>query len=180
MIQVQFLLESMAECEDIDHDLEFVGINSDDIHYLSKNSQEFAGHNVHQASLFEERDILHSGLQGAIIGLIVGILLSILIKILQPLGWQAQWYNFVFITVLSTGFSTWLGGLIGIGYENYKITDFHQYLIKGKTLLMVYLRPTDEQKVLKMMSAKHPDVRYLATKEALDNPFNSAKLVEYD
>lgn len=180
MIQVQYMVDSLDESEDIANDLEFIGIPSSHVHYLSQDAGAIAAHHLTPANMLEERDILRLGAKGSFYGLFIGVVISTVINFFQPFGWQPVWYNFVLITLLCVGFSSWLGGLMGIAYENYKISDFHQYLVKGKALIMIYLRPTDVHKVLDMMSTKHPDVRYLATKEALDNPFDSTKSVEHD
>ncbi|NTS77934.1 hypothetical protein HR060_13835 [Catenovulum sp. SM1970] len=168
MLQVQYLIDDMKEIVEIDEDLEFIGIKHNHIHFMSQNDAEVESNHLHAANLFEQSNVIHAGKLGLVSGISIGVLSSIFLFFYQPFGWRPEFYNFVLVTLLLSGFTTWLGGLIGISQKNYKIEKFQQYLNTGKALMMVYLRPADMQKVLLMMSKKHPNAQYLATNSALD------------
>src|SRR5690606_31906409 len=96
-----------------------LGVAADNIHFVSERSEDFAGHQVKEASIIEERDVVHKIVRGAIVGMLLGVVLSTAIYYFQPYGWEIKMMNSVFILFLMTGFGGWIGGLVGLSHRNY-------------------------------------------------------------
>jgi len=77
----------------------------------------------------------------------------------------------------ATLFGAWEGGLVGIDSEHKKLEKFHDYLVAGKYLILVYVRKHREQVVLNMMREKHPDAELVAIDSHYVNPFSSVTRV---
>ena len=58
---------------------------------------------------------------------------------------------YVVLAGAATLFGAWEGGLMGIDHENKKLARFHDDLVAGKYLILVYVRKHQEAAVLKMM-----------------------------
>lgn len=180
MKQFQYLLRNLDDSEHISETLKEIGVESDHIHFLSRDTQGLAEHDVDGASLFEERDILHSGMQGAMWGFAVAVLVSTAAYVIQPLNWQLSVINVIMLVMLFTGFGSWLGGLVGLNHDNYKIGPYHQHLREGKAILLIYFYPEKGDTVAAAMNSHFPQAKLLAKHSSLDNPLVLAKLVEYD
>ena len=77
----------------------------------------------------------------------------------------------------ATLFGAWEGGLVGIDSEHKKLAKFHDDLVAGKYLVLVYVRKHREQVVLKMMREKHPDAELVAVDSHFVNPFSNVTRV---
>jgi hypothetical protein len=78
---------------------------------------------------------------------------------------------------VATLFGAWEGGLVGIASEHKKLAKFHDDLVAGKYLILVYVRKHREQVVLKMMREKHPDAELVAIDSHFVNPFSNVTRV---
>jgi hypothetical protein len=74
-------------------------------------------------------------------------------------------------------FGAWEGGLMGIDSEHKKLAKFHDDLVAGKYLILVYVRKNREQIVLKMMREKHPEAELVAIDSHFINPFSTVRRV---
>lgn len=173
MSQIQFLLDNLDESDDLQDDLARLGVAHNDVHFLTKHAEEFQHHHVHSASLFEERDIIHSGLRGAILGLFVSIFIIVLSAITEPWGWDIQLEHMILMGFFLTAFGGWLGGLYGIGHQNYRVAPYYQHLEDGKALMLVYSSSEKENSIRRTIESKHPLVRFLGSRETYDNPLVS-------
>jgi hypothetical protein len=60
-----------------------------------------------------------------------------------------------------------------VATENRKLTRFHDDIEAGKYLLLIYAFKEQEQRVLDMMSARHPEAKLAAVDRHFVNPFSS-------
>jgi hypothetical protein len=68
-------------------------------------------------------------------------------------------------------FGAWEGGLFGVDTENQKLKRFHDEIASGKYLILIYTHKGQGEDVKRMMSARHPEVRHVATDRHFVNPF---------
>ncbi|MCU4674800.1 hypothetical protein N7931_04045 [Catenovulum sp. 2E275] len=174
MLQLQYLVNNDSEGKVLDHDLVELGIQSDNIHFVANDQKVLTRSGLHAASTIEETDMLHLGIRGALFGVITSVVFFVLLLVFRPIDWQASIVNYLAAFLLFTVLFSWLGGVIGLHFENYKISPFHQLLKQGKLVMLVYITNEQEQIVRRVMSKKHPEAQFLATREAIDNPFMSA------
>jgi hypothetical protein len=113
------------------------GISDWNFHVLSKDEAGIKKHHLKSATPIHELDILRSGERGLIYGAVMAVVLIFLV------GQYTRWFDLfgalgVFgIGLITVGFSTWVGGFVGMQTENYKIRRFHGAIEKGCYLLMV-------------------------------------------
>lgn len=179
-MQYQFILDDLKESDQIQSELEQVGIDENDIHFVSENSKDFAGHQVHEASIIEERDVLHSGMRWAVVGFLSGLLLALVIGLIQPYGWQPQLINTLLFCLLGMGFGGWMGGLVGMSHRNYRISQYEEQLQQGKALMLVYTDEAHAKPMREIMSNQHPTSEYLGAEAHYDNPLTTKKLAELE
>ena len=179
-MQLKFLLKSLRESDVIQSELVATGIPANDIHFVSERAEQFAGHNIQEASLLEERDLLHSIVRGVVAGGIIAVMACLFIYAVQPYNWQLQPVNVLFIMLLCGGFGGWTGGLFGISHRNYRLSEYEDELKKGKAILLVYTDPAHSNQTEKMVLNRHPDVVFLGRDSDYDNPLKSAKPAELE
>jgi hypothetical protein len=140
-------------------------LNIDDSGYyiVSKDHDGLRRNQLHDASLFAETDLVHSGLRGAIAGGIGGVLFALWIAIVQPFGMQIGLLAFLLIALLIGHFGAWVGGMVGLSHENYRIAPFHEAIAHGKYLMVINVREAAKaRKVKEVLNRRHPDARFEA------------------
>ena len=171
----QFLLKNLDECDQLQNELGDIGISANDIHFVTETSSDYAGHQVHEASIIEETDMLHSSIRGAVYGLITGVLVNIAVYYSQPFGWQMGLINMIFMLLLCVGFGGWMGGLIGIMHRNYRLSKYEPELQNGKAIMLVYTDDEHAKRAQTTIQKSHPDARYLGKCSTIDNPLENPK-----
>lgn len=158
-----FISNSLDDLEVLEEQLEAAGISTPQIHVLSRNDAEVAHHHhLHEVQSFMKRDIVHSTLRGAVVGLCAFLLVP---SVAHYAGWtdsDVGWLPFVFLAVVLLGFSTWVGGLLGIEKPNHNFIRFEQALNNGKHIFFVDLEP-DQEAVLEKLLKSHPQVELAGT-----------------
>lgn len=140
-------------------------LNVDDNGYyiVSKDHDGLRRQNLHDASIFAETDLVHSGLRGAIIGGLCGLLFALWIAVMKPFGMDMSLLTFLLVALFVGHFGAWVGGMVGLSHENYKLTPFHDAIAHGKYLLVVNLREAGRaRKIKEVLYRRHPDARFEA------------------
>ncbi len=122
-----FISNSLDDLEVFEEQLEAAGIATPQIHVLSRNDAEVENHrHLHEVQSFMKKDIVHSTERGAVVGLCAFVLV---LSVAYFAGWTETavgWMPFIFLAVVLLGFSTWVGGLLGIEKPNHKFARFEQ------------------------------------------------------
>lgn len=179
-MQYQFILDNLKESDQIQSELTSAGIKSSDIHFVTENSGDFAGHHVNAASILEERDVIHSGIRWGMVGCLAGLLVALIVDMIQPYGWKPELINTLLFVLLGSGFGAWIGGLIGISHRNYRISQFEEQLQCGKAIMLVYSDEKEEEHIKSMVLSNHPHARYGGHSASYDNPLDNSKTVELE
>ena len=169
-MQHQFLLNNLRYSDELRVNLAQLGIGNQDIHFVTERPADYAGHAVQEASIFEERDLIHSSVRSAVVGGFIGISVIFAVYFLQPFGWQIQPFNMVFMMMLFVGFGGWLGGLFGINHRNYRISQHEDALREGKALMLVYTDDNRAKQVRTLVSLTDTTSTYLGEDSEIDNP----------
>jgi hypothetical protein len=67
--------------------------------------------------------------------------------------------------------------LIGIGSENKKIALFHDDIVSGKYLILIYARREHEETIKTVMKTKHPEAQLVAEDGYFYNPLSGLKRI---
>lgn len=158
-----FISNSLDDLDVLEEQMEAAGISTPQIHVLSGNDAEVANHHhLHEVQSFMKRDIVHSTLRGAVVGVCAFLLVP---AVAYYAGWTdsaAGWLPFLFLAVVLLGFSTWVGGLLGIEKPNHNFVRFEKILNDGKHVLFVDLEP-DQKAVVERILKSHPQVELAGT-----------------
>ncbi|MCG8672364.1 MAG: hypothetical protein MI867_23370 [Pseudomonadales bacterium] len=160
MKRIYYLFDGTFSARGISDDLLATGLDSGQLHFLNRNFQALDAQHVHRTNIFDEKDIGHSGVYGALIGLVCGVLFSVIVgatSLSQYMSLQAV----LFIWMFFAFFGGWAGGIVGISKDNHHIERFHDAIEHGETLLMVdAYDDKEEEKAKDVMFNHHKEATY--------------------
>jgi hypothetical protein len=175
---IYFLSPTIATTDQVSADLHDVGVNDFYLHVICRDHAGLKRHQIHSSNYFETLDVMRDGFIGATLGFLIGLAGAGLLLYTKPFGVHVvPTFVYAILVGAATLFGAWEGGLVGIDSENKKLAKFHDDLVSGKYLILVYVRKHREQVVLKMMREKHPDAELVAVDSHFVNPFSTVKRV---
>jgi len=160
MKRLYYLFRGTQPAKAISDDLHNAGIDDGQLHFLSRDTGSLQIAKVHTTSLFQERNLQHSGFYGGMIGLGIGVLFALYLMA-SELGPHIGIGTFVFVCAIITFFGAWTGGIVGISHENHHIARFHEALEQGNTLLMLdTYSPQQENRIRNTMHSRHMEASF--------------------
>lgn len=163
MRTLYYMADKVETVEAMASTLAAMNIDKDGYYIVSRDHDGVRRHHLHDASVMDETDLVHSGERGALIGGLAGLLFAVWIAIAQPLGLSMSLGAFLFVSALIGCFGAWVGGMVGISHENYKLEPFHQAIAAGKYLMVINVREAAKARHLKeVMHQQHPEARFEA------------------
>jgi hypothetical protein len=173
---IYYLTPTLASTDQVSADLHVVGVKDFYLHVISRDHHGLKQHRIHSSNYFETLDIIRDGFIGAALGFLIGLAGIGLLIYLKPFGtYVVPAFVYAMLVGAATLFGAWEGGLFGIDSENKKLAKFHDDLIAGKYLILVYVRKHREAAVRKMMQERHPDAELVAIDSHFVNPFSDVK-----
>ena len=173
---IYFLTPTLASTDQVSADLHSVGVKDFYLHVISRDHHGLKQHQIHSSNYFETLDIIRDGFIGAALGFLIGLAGIGLLIYFKPFGaYVIPTFVYAILVGAATLFGAWEGGLVGIDSENKKLAKFHDDLVAGKYLILVYVRKHREEVVRKMMQEKHPDAELVAIDSHFVNPFSDVK-----
>jgi hypothetical protein len=173
-----FLSPSIATTDHVSADLHDVGVIDFYLHVISRDHAGLKRHQIHSSNYFETLDIVRDGFIGAALGALIGLAGVAMLLYFKPFGEHlVPTFVYAILVGIATLFGAWEGGLVGIDSEHKKLAKFHDDLVAGKYLVLVYVRKHREEVVLKMMREKHPDAELVAVDSHFVNPFSDVRRV---
>ncbi len=162
-----FISNSLDDLERVEEELESAGVATPQIHVLTRDNAAVQHHeHLHGVPSLMKRDLIHSGLIGALVGALLAVAVLLLAFML---GWYksaAGWVPFVFLAVILFGFCTWFGGLHGLRLPNYHFVRFQKLLDEGKHVFFVDIDET-QRGILEKVCEKHPGLKPAGTGQAM-------------
>jgi hypothetical protein len=171
MSQLQYLVDDLQTGQRIDHDLMDLGLKHSDIHFVASDEKKLEDSNLHSANVFEETDILNSGVKGSILGALTAMCFFALLPGLQPQDWVSSFSNFALVMFAYIGLFAWIGCLIGMNKDNDKITRFKSLLAKGKVLILINTQNDKDDEIIQSLAKTHPEAQLVANRKVVNNPF---------
>ena len=172
---IYFLTPTLASTESVSQDLHAVGVKDFFLHVVSRDETGLRQHRIHSSNYLETLDVVRDGFIGASLGFVAGMIGIGLLVFLKPLGDNVHIPTLVYALLAgaATLFGAWEGGLMGVDHENKKLARFHDELVAGKYLILVYVRKHREAAVMQMMRQRHPDATFVAIDRHFINPFST-------
>jgi len=175
---IYFLTPTVASTDQVSADLHAVGVKDFYLHVISRDHAGLKRHQIQSSNYFETLDVVRDGFIGAALGFLVGLAGVGLLLYLKPFGAHVvPAFVYAILVGVATLFGAWEGGLVGIDSEHKKLAKFHDDLVAGKYLILVYVRKHREEAVRKMMREKHPDAELVAIDSHFVNPFSDVRRV---
>ncbi len=174
MKRLYYLADTIDSTEHIARDLHKSGISNWNFHVMSQDEDGLVKHHIHGANTLHRLDVVHSGEQGALIGIVIGLCIGATVMLAKPFNIEMGGLGIAGVVVFFTLFCTWLGGMVGLSHENYKIKRFHDDLSAGKYLIMVDFKKNMEDQVRHMMAKRHPEATFVSEDSTWINPFKMA------
>ena len=158
-----FISDDLDDLEQVESELIAKGVPSSQMHVLSRDNADVQRHEqLTGVTSLMKRDIVRSGLIGAVIGLAMAIGVLIAARIADWTSSTAGWMPFIFLAVALLGAMTWLGGLRGIQSPNHQFKRFQSVLDEGRHVLFIDVEPVGKT-VLDSISAAHPGLQPAGT-----------------
>jgi len=175
---IYYLAPTIAATDQVSADLHEVGVKDFYLHVISRDQAGLKRHQIHSSNYLETLDIVRDGFIGAALGFLIGLAGVGLLMYTKPFGSHiVPTFVYALLVGVATLFGAWEGGLVGVDSEHKKLAKFHDDLVAGKYLILVYVRKHREQAVLKMMREKHPDAELVAVDSHFVNPFSTVTRV---
>lgn len=174
---IYYLSPTLKSTQNISDDLHSIGIDDWFLHIHSKDESGLVRQHLHSSNYLETLDLIREGLIGAGLGFLAGLCAAGITSVTEPFGAPVPLTGYAGIVFLITCFGAWLGGLAGVASENKKIANFHQDIVSGKYLVLMYAKESQINNIQIMMGNKHPEVLLAAVDANFFNPFTELKLI---
>jgi len=152
MKRLYYMTADINALEQASNTLHNEGIDDWNIHVLCKDKAALARRDLHATTPIQELDIVRSGERGALLGIAVGVIVIPVIAIFFSVGGDISPAAQLASVFVLACFGAWIGGLVGISSENYKIRRFHHDIEQGKYLLMIDIDISQRLRIEKMMA----------------------------
>lgn len=163
MRTLYYLMDRLVTARAMADTLRELNVDDSGYYIVSKDHDGLRRNDLHDASVFAETDLVHSGLRGALFGGIAGVLFALWVAIVQPFDMEVGLVAFLLIALLIGHFGAWVGGMVGLSHENYRLAPFHEAIAHGRYLLVINLREaTRVRKVKEVLHQRHPEARFEA------------------
>ncbi len=170
MKQHHYLFNSLDELQSACYDLEQLGIQHGHLLVASSSPLSLEKRGLNSVALFGDSDIVHSGLRGLLFGVLASVASGTAVWFFFG---THQWGVVIagFVALIALGFCTWIGGLVGVSHDNWRLSPYHDQLEQGKSLLLVEVVPDQEQPVTRLMTSLHRQGVHTGESSSFESPF---------
>ncbi len=172
MKRLYYLTRNINVAEKVSDRLHEEGVTDWNFHVLGKDKANVVRHHLHSATPLQELDIVRSGERGVLAGFLVGVVATAVFALFTPAGEYMSMLVQISAIVLFSFFGAWLGGLVGVSTENYKIRRFHDDIEAGAFLLMVDVTH-DQKRAVRDVIDEFDQIREAGEDTTFIHPFAS-------
>ena len=169
MKQHHYLFDSLDDLQRACCDLEDMGVPCERLHVAHNNHLSLEKRHLNGIGEVGETDLVHSGLRGLMFGVFASVLTGSVAWLMIG-GHELGGVITVFVTLMALGFCTWVGGLVGASHDNWRLSPYHDQLVKGKSLLLVDLPLEQEPEVTRFMAALHSEGHHTGESSSHESP----------
>lgn len=163
MRALYYLMDKLETAEAMVGTLRNLNIDDDGYYIVSKDHDGVRRHHLHDASFMDSTDLIHSGERGALIGGLCGLLFALWIAVMKPMGLNMSLLAFLGVSALIGCFGAWVGGMVGLSHDNYKLSPFHDAIARGQYLLVINVREAAKAREVKqVLHRRHPEALFEA------------------
>ena len=166
-----YLSSTLDETHRVSDDLHDAGVHDWFLHVVSKDEAGLKHEELHSSNYLETTSLVRDGFKGGGIGFTIGVIGAGLLMYFQPFGTSVPNFVYVALILVATLFGAWEGGLLGMDAVNQKLVQFHDEIAAGEYLILIYAHKGQGEVIKKMMSARHPEARHVATDHHFINPY---------
>ena len=160
-----FVSDDLEDLELLERELEEGGVDAVQTHVLSLDDHNLESYErLHDVNSFMKKDVIRSGVIGAVIGAALSITLLVVTALFDWAETKAGWTPFALLAVVVFGFCAWEGGLFGIQMPNKKFVRFEEVLNSGKHVFFVDLA-FEQEEVLASLMSSHPRLQAAGTEK---------------
>jgi hypothetical protein len=170
-----YLTPTLESTHQVSDDLHGIGVKDFLVHVISRDEAGLRKQHIHSSNYLETLDVVRDGIIGGIVGLIAGMIGVALLRYFDPFGFEVPGFVYYALVGVATLFGTWEGGLVGIGSENKKLAKFHDDLVAGRFLILIYALKEQEPAIRRMMLERHPESELAAVDRHFVNPFSALR-----
>ena len=170
-----YLTPTLESTHQVSDDLHAIGVKDFLVHVISRDEAGLRQQHIHSSNYLETLDVVRDGIIGGVVGLVAGMVGVGLLLYFDPFGFEVPSFVYYALVGVATLFGTWEGGLVGIGSENKKLAKFHDDLVAGRFLILIYALKEQEQAIRKMMLSRHPESELAAVDRHFVNPFSALR-----
>lgn len=172
MKRLYYLTKNINVAEQVSYRLHEEGITDWNFHVLGKDKANLVRHHLHSTTPLQELDIIRSGERGVLAGFGAGVAVTAFLALFTPVGASMTLLMQIAVIILLSLFGAWLGGLIGVSSENYKIRRFHSKIEAGFFLLMIDVLP-EQKRQLREVVDEFSDIHEAGEDSTIITPFDT-------
>lgn len=159
MQRYYYLASDLDRVEEVSRALRGAGLDRHQLHVMSSDDAAVDGRpELNGVVSLMKRDLVASGLRGALVGAVAAMLLLLVAWLLDAFATPAGAAITLFASVATFGFCVWEGGFYGIQTHNRKVARFTDALSRGQHLLFVDVDP-DQASTLERVMTQFPALR---------------------
>ena len=177
MKRLYYLIDDLETTEQVSKAVHGAGVTDWNFHAISRDEAGLYRYHIHSATPYQELDFLHTGTYWALVGAATGLIIGLVAHSIQPLPVHIDALAVALFTLVCGGFGGWLGGMIGLSRENYKLAPFHAQLEAGKILLLVDVKKQRALAIQSMIRDRFPRAQYAGVDSTFINPFERPRTV---
>lgn len=175
MKRLYYLSHNIDVVEKLSDALHESGITDWNFHVMGKDNANMIRHHLHTTSPLHELDIIRSGERGVLIGFVFGLLITCYVALFTSFGESMGLIAQIASVILFSLFGAWIGGLVGVSNENYKIRRFHNAIEAGNYLIMVDVNRSQRRDVEAVIDRYH-DIQRAGEDSTLISPFDKPSM----
>lgn len=160
-----YISSDLDDLERVEEELRSEGFITPQIHLLSENDAEVEKHHLHAIESVLKQDVVRSMRLGAAAGILGAASVILLAYLMQWHTTAVGWLPFAFLSIVTLGFCTWVGGFIGIQVPHHQFRRFQDLLKQGKHIFFVDISDDQHEALNKVVDA-HANLQHAGTGEA--------------
>jgi hypothetical protein len=175
--RLYYIADDLPTTQALSEALHEAGVTEWHFHVVAKDEHGLYRHQIHSATPFQRRDVIHCAAQWAMLGAVAGIAPGIVGYLYWAVPWTPAALTILFCILGGAVAGAVGGAAAGCWRENYKLEPFHDEIEAGRLLIMVDVRQESRHHVREIMNMGFPRVRYCGKDTTIVNPFKRPRRV---